>query len=102
MYKIGDKVRPVAKTVGMPWDQCGAIREMERLNQDFLYVTYVYNRNTFGCNVMDEDIVLSEFALSDLEPYEESSNLIEVDRTSLLQLLQENFFKEDVRFFISK
>lgn len=102
MYKIGDKVRPIAKTIGMPWNECSAIREMERLNQDFLYITYIYKGGTFGCNVMDEDAVMSEFALGDLEPYEKVPELIELGRITLFELLKDDLLKEDIRFFISK
>jgi hypothetical protein len=102
MYKKGDKVRPIAKTVGMSWENCCAKAEMERLNQDFLYITRDYLNNRFGCNVMDCDGVLSEFAFSDLEPYEEYPNLIKINRDVLLELLQKDIFKEDIRFYVSK
>lgn len=102
MYKIGDKVRPLRKTIGKAWGECSAINEMNALKQDFLYVSCVFDGGTVGCNVVNSEGSLSEFATSDLEPYESHSNLIEIDGYNLFELIKNGYFKEDVRFYVSK
>lgn len=72
-YKVGDKVVPIAKTVGVAnLETCEYWSNARISGQNYLYVIEV-NNNCYGCNTSGREMAGNLYNESDLIPFDENA-----------------------------
>lgn len=102
IYKKGDKVRVLGKTAGSLPENSHLMCILDAHERDFVYFCCYNEGGTIKCSLNENGDYASLFNVSDIEPYEKMSELIELGRITLLELLKDDLLKEGIRFFISK
>jgi hypothetical protein len=79
-FKIGDKVVPISKSFGKPFEECIFWKKAISLNQNFLYINEINCKRTYEiyytCGTIKDEMTGNFYSETDLIKYKEFKNEI--------------------------